>query len=113
MNQSRIRLSIALGMFVISSSAVFAGTNSKISPDATAASSSSNVPVIIQYHTPPTTLETSLLSLLGGLVTSTLQTINALVVNVPHRNLNQIAADPNVTYISLDRTVTTRQTVTI
>ena len=113
MNQSRIRLSIVLGMLVTSSSAVFAGTASKVSPDAAAASSSSNVPVIIQYHTPPTTLETSLLSLLGGLVTSTLQTINALVANVPHQSLNQIAADPNVTYISLDRAVGARQAVTI
>ncbi len=44
---------------------------------------------------------------------TTLGAINALVVNVPLGGLNQIAADSNVTYISLDRKVNAHQEVTI
>jgi serine protease AprX len=113
MSLSRLRVPIVLGMLVTCTSAVFAGTSSKISPDAAAASPSSNLPVIIQYRTPPTSLETALLSLLGGLVKITLQTINALGATVPQQSLNQIAADPNVTYISVDRPVGAREAVSI
>jgi serine protease AprX len=113
MSKSCFRLVITLGLIVTYAGAAFADTSSKISPDAAAASSSSNVPVIIRYQTPPTSLETALLSLLGGLIQSTLQTINSLVALVPQKNLSQIASDPNVVYISLDRAVAAREAVTI
>ena len=112
---SRFRLPIVLGLLAATASTAFAGTtvtSSKISPDA-AAATSSTVPVIIQYKQAPSSLETLLISLLGGLIKTTLGTINALAANVPLSGLNQIAADPNVTYISLDRVVSARQEVSI
>ncbi|MBB6142626.1 serine protease AprX [Silvibacterium bohemicum] len=115
MSQKPFRMLFVLGLLATCSGPVFAQTssaNSKISPDA-AASSSTNLPIIVQYRNPPSSLETSLISLLGGLVTSVLQTIHALVATVPQSALSQIAADPNVVYISLDRPVASREAVTI
>ena len=110
-------------------------TSSKISPDLAAQPANANVQVIIQYYNPPSSAEIGsgggsgsggssgggllggllgglvggLLGLLGGVVTLLLGTINAVVAIVPHQNLNAIAADPNVKYISLDRAVGARQ----
>ena len=112
---SRFRLPIVLGLLAATTITAFAATtstSSKISPDA-AAYTSSSVPVIIQYKQAPSSLETLLISLLGGLVKTVLGTIYALVANVPLSGLSQIAADPNVTYISLDRAVNARQEVSI
>jgi len=112
---SHFRLPIVLSLFVTASASGFAATratSSKISPDA-AAATSSNLPVIIQYKQTPSSLETFLISLLGGVVKTTLGAINALVVTVPSSGLNQLAADSNVTYISLDRAVGARQAVSV
>jgi serine protease AprX len=112
---SHFRLPIALALLATTATTAFAATtaaSSKISPDASA-STSSTVPVIIQYKQAPSSLETLLISLLGGLVKTTLGTINALAANVPLSGLNQLASDSNVTYISLDRTVNARQQVSI
>ncbi|MGB0053009.1 MAG: S8 family peptidase [Terracidiphilus sp.] len=99
-------------------------TSSKISPDLAAQPANANVQVIIQYYNPPSSAEVGsgggtgssgggllggLLGLLGGVVTLLLGTINAVVAIVPYQNLNAIAADPNVKYISLDRAVGARQ----
>ena len=112
---SRFRLPIVLSLLTATATTALAAstaTSSKISPDAAAATTSS-VPVIIQYKQAPSSLETLLISLLGGVVQTTLGAINALVVNVPLSGLNQLAADSNVTYISLDRAVNARQAVSI
>src|SRR5580658_7643846 len=112
---SHLRLPIVLALFVATGTSGFAATaatSSKISPDA-AAATTSNVPVNIQYKQAPSSLETLLISLLGGVVKTALGTINALAVNVPLSGLNQLAADSNVTYISLDRAVNARQAVSI
>jgi len=118
---SRLRLLIVLGLlastittaFAAATATATAAASSKISPDAAAAPAGSTVPVIIQYKQPPSSLETLLISLLGGIVNSTLGTIDALVADVPQTGLNQIAADSNVTYISLNRAVGARQEVSI
>jgi serine protease AprX len=112
---NRFRLPVVLSLLTAIPAAAFAATtatSAKISPDAAAATTSS-VPVIIQYKQAPSSLETLLISLLGGVVKTALGTINALVVNVPLSGLNQLAADSNVTYISLDRPVNARQQVSI
>ncbi|HEY1767932.1 MAG TPA: hypothetical protein VGG26_09765, partial [Terracidiphilus sp.] len=117
-------------------------TSSKISPDLQAliSSGSGNAQVIIQYHNLPsqssgTSQPSGLLSgllggssgssgllsgvlgvaggLVGGLVTVVLGVINAVVAIVPLGQLNKIATDPNVAYISLDRPVSAREAVTI
>src|ERR1700679_158562 len=112
----RLRLPFVLGLLVSIVATVTATAqtaSSKISPDAAAASPSSKVPVIIQYKNPPSGLENLLISLLGGIVNSTLGTIDALVADLPQTGLTQIAADSNVTYISLNRAVGARQAVTV
>jgi subtilisin family serine protease len=86
-------------------------TSSKISPDLRGRTGS--VPVIIQYVNPPSSQESGLLSLLGGLVGTVLGIINAITAILPVAQLNSIAANPNVKYISLDRTVAAKQAVTI
>src|SRR3984957_7846008 len=116
MSRSRLGLRIFLVSFAAFTCTAFAGAqsaSSKISPDLAAASPSQTLPVIIQYRNSPSSLESFLLTLLGGLVTTTLGAINALGVKIPLSQLNQIAADPNVTYISLDRPVTAHQAVSI
>ncbi len=93
------------------SSQTASAPSSKISPDL--AGKTGSVPVIVQYVNPPSGLETGLLGLLGGVISSALQLINAIVAIVPVSQLNVLAADPNVKYISLDRTVAAKQAVTI
>ena len=106
---SRFRLrNLLIALIFLSSVSGFSATSSKISPDLAAQTSSGNLPVIIQYKTAPSSLETGLLGLLGGVVTLVLSSINAIVATVPLRQLSSLAADPNVTYISLDRAVTAR-----
>src|SRR5580704_17599655 len=106
---SRFRLrNLLIALIFLSSVSGFSATNGKISPDLAAQTSNGNFPVIIQYKTAPSSLETGLLGLLGGVVTLVLSSINAIVATVPLRQLSSLAADPNVTYISLDRAVTAR-----
>ncbi|MGB6688870.1 MAG: S8 family peptidase, partial [Terracidiphilus sp.] len=120
----RFRQILAFALLVATAGAVSAraqDTSSKISPDLTANPVSGNVPVIIQYYNPPSSAEVGngggllggLLGLLGGLVSLVLGVINAVVATVPYKNLNAIAADPNVKYISPDRALGARQAVMI
>jgi hypothetical protein len=117
---SRLRSVLVLGLTiaVVGSTSVDAQTtNSKISPDLAANPTSGNVQVIVQYYNPPSAgaggLLGGVLGLVGGLVKAVLGTIDALVEVVPYGNLNSIAADPNVKYISPDRTLGARQTASI
>jgi serine protease AprX len=107
----RLRIALILGLLVILAGTVTVNaqsTSSKISPDLAANSTSGNVQVIVQYYNPPSSGETGLLGLLGGVLKLVLGTINAVVEIVPYNNLNTIALDSNVKYISLDRTVGAR-----
>jgi serine protease AprX len=112
MKYRRVRFSPILCAFLAlagTSLSCAQSVSTKISPDAAAAPSNSNVQVIIQYYSAPSSQESSLLGLVDGLLKSVLQTINALVAIVPQTQLIQIAADSNVKYISLDRPVTAHQ----
>ncbi len=117
MSCSSVRLPIVLGCLAAFTATAFAQgssvPNSKISPDLAASSSSTAQPVIIQYYNPPSSQETGLLGLLGGLLNTVLGTINAVVANVVPAQLNTIAADPNVKYISPDRSLGASQAGTI
>ena len=108
MSFSRVRSFIAVGTLLATTGTLFAataptGTSGKISPDLAAQPSNAKVPVIIQYYNAPSSLETGLLGLLGGLIKTVLSPIHALVVTLLPGQLNQIIADPNVKYVSLDR----------
>ena len=114
MLRSRIR-----ALFVSALLAAFTGlvtadaqSSSKISPDLAAGSTSGNVQVIIQYNNAPSTIDTGLLGLLGGVVKLVLGSINALVTSVPYHSLTSLAANSNVKYISLDRALAAHQETT-
>jgi serine protease AprX len=110
MRQLRRRLGFSLGLLVaLVGTAVSHAQSSKISPDLANNPVSSTVDVIIQYYNPPSAGETGLLGLLGGLIRTVLGSINAIVANVTYGNLTNIAADPNVKYISPDRPLAARQ----
>jgi hypothetical protein len=112
MFRSLFRLPVVLGTLVAVSATSFAAqppaSNGKISPDLASSSSSASQPVIIQYYNAPSPLETGLLGLVGGLLKGVLGTINAVVADVTPARLNLIAADPNVRYISPDRSLGAR-----
>jgi serine protease AprX len=107
MSRSPFRLPIVLGSLAAFAATAFAAGSSspasKISPDLANSSSRTAQPVIIQYYNPPSPVETGLLGLVGGLLKTVLGSINAVVANVLPSQLNLLAADPNVKYISLDR----------
>ena len=107
MSGSPFRLPIVLGSLAAFAATAFAAGSSspasKISPDLANSSSRTAQPVIIQYYNPPSPVETGLLGLVGGLLKTVLGSINAIVANVLPSQLNLLAADPNVKYISLDR----------
>ncbi len=116
MHRSQFHTPMVLGLILALVSALAAGaqpTNSKISPDLAAAPSDENVPVIIQYYNAPSASETGLLGLLDGVLKLVLSPINAIVENILPSQLTQIAADPNVKYISPDRAVVARQAVEV
>ncbi|MGC2297495.1 MAG: S8 family serine peptidase [Acidobacteriaceae bacterium] len=117
MSRSAFRLLMVLGSLAgvaaTASAATSSSSGSKISPDLAASSSSATQPVIVQYYNPPSSGETGLLGLLGGLLKTVLGTINAVVVDLAPSQLNAIAADPNVKYISPDRPIGARQAGTI
>ena len=111
MSRFLVRLPVVLGTLVAVSATSFAAAssaNSKIAPDLTASSSNASQTVIIQYYNPPSTAETGLLGLVGGLLKTVLGTINAVVADVTPARLNLIASDPNVRYISPDRSLGAR-----
>jgi len=81
----------------------------KISPDASA-SSSSRVQVIIQYKQEPGQDQEDAIALSGGTLLRKLHSIHAHAATVPQSQLEKLAADPNVRYISLDRPLAARAT---
>jgi serine protease AprX len=111
----RLRTPVLLGSLVAFAATSFAATtySSKISPDLAAAPPDQTQQVIVQYYKAPSQSESGLLGLLGGLLKIVLGPINAIVEDILPSQLNAIAADPNVKYISLDRTVIAHQAVAI
>ncbi len=88
------------------------GASSKLSPDLQGIDPNSNVRVIVQYsQATPVSSQPSggllggVLNLVGGIVHSVLGIVNAIVYTVPASSLQTLVNNPNVTYISADRTV--------
>jgi len=115
MSLFRLRTPVLLGSLVAFAATSFAATttSSKISPDLASAPAGQTQQVIIQYYKAPSGVETGLLGLLGGVLKLVLGPINAIVEDILPSQLNGIASDPNVKYISLDRTVVAHQAVDI
>ena len=98
---------------LIVASTVFAN-NSKISPDLQPllANPSTRLNVIVQYNAPQvcsggilTTGPCATVNLLGGLVNQVFTLINAVAGTVVAGNVITLSNEPNVSYISLDRSV--------
>jgi serine protease AprX len=67
------------------------------------------LPVIIQYQQDPGSEQNANVSAVGGEVKSNLHSIHALTANVSQSLLSRLAADPNVSYISIDHPLAARQ----
>ena len=112
MNRMLRSLVFAIGCSALAGLGAFA-QNPKISRDLATADPSSTVPVIIQYAQDPGANEDAAVANVGGNVRFHMHTIHSHAVLVPQYKLAQLASNPNVTYISLDRPVQARQQVTI
>lgn len=85
----------------------------KIAPDAAKADPNSTIPVIIQYKQDPGSDQDDQVARLGGATSATLHSIHAKAAQLPAGQLERLAGDPNVSYISIDRPVHPREAVTI
>src|SRR3989442_580217 len=103
----------ALWLLLLTAASAFAD-NSKISPDLQPllTNPANSVNVIVQYNTPPQTCTAGLLGIictavnvLGGVVRVVFGLINAVAATVPAGDVITLSNQSNVTYISLDRTV--------
>src|SRR6185295_20278511 len=84
-------------------------SNTKISPDLQKLILSGNgdarVKVIVQSKTSSPSLLGGLLNTVGGLLVSVLSNLNIRIVEVQANNVEVLASDPDVSYISLDADV--------
>jgi serine protease AprX len=106
---------------------VFFGANAKLSPDLQTAPAAATVRVVVQY-TNPSQNQVSLGNLVGGVVNGVTSTVapvttilglggvvnfvsdllNIVVCSLPVSQLNALTQNPNVVYVSLDRTLGAR-----
>ncbi len=86
-------------------SSAFAGQTSKISSDLQGINSSGRVNVIVQYQQAPAVLQLQQVLNLGGDLKLVLGLVKAVAYTIPVSALTQLAADPNVIYISPDRSL--------
>ena len=77
----------------------------KLAPELTKLESDTIVDVIVQYRTPPAEEQHSKISLRGGQFKRGLELINGAHYSVTARALEQLAADPDVVYITPDRPI--------
>ena len=77
----------------------------KISPDLEKVPRSSQVDVIVRYRSPLNIGQENLLTKIGALLKSELKLIQSVVYTVTRSQVESLAADPDVEYISPDRTV--------
>ncbi len=86
--------------------------NAKVSADTSIASTSGDVNVIIQYKVAPSSLDESKIATMSGKIKHRMGGIRALHASVPQASLDQLASNPNVQYVSLDRPISARQAST-
>src|SRR5256885_5968196 len=79
--------------------------NSKVAPDLQTLDPGTRVQVIIQFKQKPSEANLQKAKDKGGVLVGTLDLIKATVHSLPAAALNEVAGDPNVIYISPDRTV--------
>ena len=79
-----------------------------MSSDIASLSGQQNVPVIIQYAVPPTSDHVNQIVNAGGAVSRIFSHVRGISATVPGSALTSLAADPDVTYMSVDRPVAAR-----
>lgn len=94
-----------VGVAILCSNLVLA-QSSKISPDLLNTSSTGNTKIIVQYKQPPNPLLLLTIGLLGGILSQTFAALNLLAITIPIQNIQSLANDSNVAYISPDRRLT-------
>src|SRR5208283_4519202 len=101
----------ALWCVVLAASWAFAGSP-KISKDLQQQSSDQWVNVIVQYRVPPSSAQYAKVVVKGGAIQQNLPVINAAALTIKRSSLAALASEPDVVYVSLDRTVSATATVT-
>ncbi len=84
------------------------GKFAKISRDSVTALPSDRMPVIIQYKNDPGPREEFVVSRLGGTVHASMHSIHAHAASLTRSAIEELASDPNVRYISPDRKLAAR-----
>src|SRR5579875_2366566 len=81
------------------------GGGPKLANELAAVDPTSNVDVIVQYKVPPQTRHFDRVHSLGGTDKARFHKIPAAAFTVPASVLRNLASDPDVAYISMDRKV--------
>ena len=76
---------------------------SKIAPDLAKMQPASKVDVIIQWSTPPGQTQHNQVIELGGILKHSFSKINAAAYTIPPNALDALSQNPEIIYISLDR----------
>src|SRR5690348_13501507 len=82
------------------------GNEHKLSPELKGRHSTESVDVIVQYKVSPAQRQRDRIAGRGGLVQKQLRTVKGLLVTLPASGLRELSNDPDVAYISPDRTIT-------
>jgi serine protease AprX len=107
---SRLRY-LALGCLILASNLLFA-QRGKVSKDLRQAPAGRWVHVIVQYRVPPTQTHFSRVVAKGGSLEENLPIVKGGAFTVKAGSLAALANEPDVAYVSPDRTVTATATVT-
>src|SRR3954462_6659333 len=99
--QASLKGLLTLGLLSVSS---LMGAN-KLSVDLQGLPASASVDVIIQFTGPPSQADLAAISQAGGVMRQAMQSIHGALVTVKVGQLNGIAHNPNVLYISPDRKI--------
>jgi len=105
-NLQQARTAIPLDPDLRNHSVIPPADHAKLSPEIDALDPNSKVAVIIQYHDAPTPDTDQAMRDRGADSAASLQTLNAQLVSITASSLHDLARDPNVAYISPDRTLT-------
>src|ERR1035438_8090983 len=80
-------------------------SSSAASSDSSSSSSTAAVDIIVQYKTAPTNTQYQAVTTLGGTLVTQYGAVTSAQHSVPKSAVQSLAADPNVAYISLNRPV--------
>ncbi|HEX4593440.1 MAG TPA: hypothetical protein VH157_04150, partial [Bryobacteraceae bacterium] len=77
----------------------------KLAPDVRNVDRDASIDVIVQYRTPPAETHHNKITGRGGVLNGSLEIVNGAHYSIPARLLEELAADPDVLYVTPDRPV--------